>query len=449
MKTDEGYELIKGLIETGAANDPKVRSLLDRIAKGDADFKTTSEYSRIVSEILGTSLSEHILDLDGEAREEVCRMLLHDRYEDINDVLAEVQTSLNAKTGINIRPKKPPFQSERVASFAHSLADLTVADQVIKRRAKNGSANISMSDHDRYMKANAELRNKAGLKCYIERETDGKCCEWCTKMAGRYAYPDDTPKDVFRRHDNCGCSVTYKNGRQRQDVWSKKTWEADKDERISKASGKEPTVFTKADAQAKQSEILARKELTYGVSRGIIKSIDVDDYKIIAGGKGISQEVNDVIINTMKKCEKDGQFVISEISDKISPSNTEGTPVLQIEPMVNGLLRLNVNTEFLSGKSLAEINEVFAGTERNLAQTLEEAIVHESGHAILIKGKTAAQIEVLYKELEPLGKTGVSNIALKDGVECLAELEILRYRKTPVSKELSDFYKKYMGREYL
>lgn len=277
MKTDEGYELIKGLIETGAANDPKVRSLLDRIAKGDADFKTTSEYSRIVSEILGTSLSEHILDLDGEAREEVCRMLLHDRYEDINDVLAEVQTSLDAKTGINIRPKKPPFQSERVASFAHSLADLTVADQVIKRRAKNGSANISMSDHDRYMKANAELRNKAGLKCYIERETDGKCCEWCTKMAGRYAYPDDTPKDVFRRHDNCGCTVTYKNGRQRQDVWSKKTWEADKDERISKASGKEPTAFSKAEAQAKQSEILARKELTYGAKGGIIQARGYQD----------------------------------------------------------------------------------------------------------------------------------------------------------------------------
>ncbi|MBO4865529.1 MAG: hypothetical protein J5582_03005 [Ruminococcus sp.] len=121
------------------------------------------------------------------------------------------------------------------------------------------------------MKTNAELRNKAGLKCYIERETDGKCCEWCTKMAGRYAYPDDTPKDVFRRHDNCGCTVTYKNGRQRQDVWSKKTWEADKDERISKASEKEPTAFTKAEAQAKQSEILARKELTYDDKRGIIE----------------------------------------------------------------------------------------------------------------------------------------------------------------------------------
>ncbi|WP_207646264.1 hypothetical protein [Ruminococcus albus] len=238
--------------------------------------------------------------------------------------------------------------------------------------------------------------------------------------------------------------MSYVSEKGRQNVHTKK-WTKEP----RKIEYEKPTKRMRVEAQAREAEILEQKRLTYGVRRYIIKSIDVDDYKIITGGKGISQEVNDVIINTMKKCEKDGQFVISEISDKISPSNTEGTPVLQIEPMVNGLLRLNVNTEFLSGKSLAEINEVFAGTERNLAQTLEEAIVHESGHAILIKGKTAAQIEVLYKELEPLGKTVVSNIALKDGVECLAELEILRYRKTPVSKELSDFYKKYMGREYL
>lgn len=341
MKTDEGYELIKGLIETGAANDPKVRSLLDRIAKGDADFKTTSEYSRIVSEILGTSFSEHILDLDGEAREEVCRMLLHDRYEDINDVLAEVQTSLDAKTGINIRPKKPPFQSERVASFAHSLADLTVADQVIKRRAKNGSANISMSDHDRYMKANAELRNKAGLKCYIERETDGKCCEWCTKMAGRYAYPDDTPKDVFRRHDNCGCSVTYKNGRQRQDVWSKKTWEADKDERISKASGKEPTVFTKADAQAKESEILAQRRLTYDRKRGII----IANHKMAATGQQPPDFSLYEVREDFEAVQAVKKMMVEELGileNNIDLSGIKNADVL--EPFVNQLVRIQKDT---------------------------------------------------------------------------------------------------------
>lgn len=43
-------------------------------------------------------------------------------------------------------------------------------------------------------------------------------------MAGRYEYGSE-PHDVYRRHDNCGCTVIYESGRQRQDVWTKKTWE--------------------------------------------------------------------------------------------------------------------------------------------------------------------------------------------------------------------------------
>lgn len=69
------------------------------------------------------------------------------------------------------------------------------------------------------------FRSGAGLQCYIVRKTDGKCCEWCSAIAGCCEYHSE-PKDVYRRHDNCGCSVTYENGRKRQDVWSKREWEA-------------------------------------------------------------------------------------------------------------------------------------------------------------------------------------------------------------------------------
>lgn len=75
------------------------------------------------------------------------------------------------------------------------------------------------------MKENAKFRSDAGLKCFINRTTDGKCCEWCSALAGRYVYGEH-PDDIFRRHDNCGCSTIFENGRQRQDVWSKKSWEA-------------------------------------------------------------------------------------------------------------------------------------------------------------------------------------------------------------------------------
>ena len=181
----------------------------------------------------------------------------------------------------------------------------------------------------------------------------------------------------------------------------------------------------------------------------IIKSIDVDDYKIVTYGKGISKEVNDTIIDIMKQCEKDGGFVISEISGEISATGSDGTPVLQIEPMSNGLLKLNINTEYLSGKTLDEIDNAFANTNSTVVNSLKEAVIHESGHAISIKGKTPEQVENLYKELKNKGIAGVSDIALKDGAECLAELEVLRSRKVSVSKELSDFYEKYMGRKYL
>ncbi|MBR1422935.1 MAG: hypothetical protein IJ571_05790 [Ruminococcus sp.] len=33
-----------------------------------------------------------------------------------------------------------------------------------------------------------------------------------------------SPHDVFRRHDNCGCSVTYEDGGMRQQVWCKRDW---------------------------------------------------------------------------------------------------------------------------------------------------------------------------------------------------------------------------------
>ena len=34
-------------------------------------------------------------------------------------------------------------------------------------------------------------------------------------------HADSEPKDVYRRHDNCGCSVTYENGRQRTFAFGK------------------------------------------------------------------------------------------------------------------------------------------------------------------------------------------------------------------------------------
>ena len=127
-----------------------------------------------------------------------------------------------------------------------------------------------------------------------------------------------------------------------------------------------------------------RKAVANSNDNGIIKSIDVDDYELFTYGKNIAPEVNDIILSTMKECEKDGKFVISEISTEVLPTSS-GTPVLQIEPTANGLLKLNINADFLSWKSLQDINNIFIKSQNTVVNSLKEAIIHESGHAISIK----------------------------------------------------------------
>ena len=89
-----------------------------------------------------------------------------------------------------------------------------------------------------------KYRSEAGLECFIIRSDHGGCCKWCAALAGKYRYPEEVPKDVYRRHDNCTCTVTYTNGRKAQDVWSKTSRElpAEERERMKQIGFKKPTI---------------------------------------------------------------------------------------------------------------------------------------------------------------------------------------------------------------
>lgn len=82
-------------------------------------------------------------------------------------------------------------------------------------------SNMSQSMTDRYIEKNAQFRYDAGLSPHIIRTSSGHCCEWCNQVAGRYSYPD-VPKDVYRRHDNCDCTVEYVVGKKSIDVHTHK-----------------------------------------------------------------------------------------------------------------------------------------------------------------------------------------------------------------------------------
>ena len=191
-----------------------------------------------------------------------------------------------------------------------------------------------------------------------------------------------------------------------------------------------------------------KKAVAKSSKKSIIKNIDIDDFEVVTYGKNFNSEVSKVIVNTVSDCEAEGGFIISEIVAKSLPKTDQGTPVLQIEALSNGLLQLNLNTDILSGKTLDKINQIFANSKLSIANTLEEAVWHESGHAKTIFGMRSEDVKKLYDELSKIHIEGISIIAYDDGAEALAELEVLRKRGVKVSKEWMQFYEKYIGRKY-
>lgn len=262
------------LVKGKSASDPQLRAVRKKVRKGTADFNDTAQYSETLSKLIGKNLSANILDIPPDVREKLSTELLEYGYTDINELLNDVQISLDEKNGIHIRSQRADFPTERVEQFVHSLIDPTVDDNTIKRRAKAGSETITKSFHDDYMKKNAAFRSDAGLKCYIVRTAAYKCCEWCSNIAGRYPYNvDEMPEDVFRRHDNCDCRTILENGRERQDVWTKRTWEVPE----TGPGAESPAVFTEEQAKAIEQRNLQQ-------FRGVkINNSSIDN----SGGSGI------------------------------------------------------------------------------------------------------------------------------------------------------------------
>ena len=189
-----------------------------------------------------------------------------------------------------------------------------------------------------------------------------------------------------------------------------------------------------------------KNALQNGAESGIIKSLEADDFELVASAKGVDDEVSSVIANTVKRYEDSGEAYINEFKFDSIASRNAGTVLLQIEPIAKGILRLNVNTDVIGGQTLNDLNSRIAASSDIVANSLEEAVIHECGHAKLIMGLSVEAIKALYDELKDVHIDGISETAYYDGAEAIAEIEILLARGEQISEEAKAFYDKYMGR---
>lgn len=219
----------------------KVKKLNELISAGKANYRDANEFAIEIGEILARVYQENLSGSnlpDGKMyyniAQRVIEPTLKQNYELTSAYSADVQQALNKQAGISLKAQKPAFNQDRVDGIVNRLAEAEQFDDV-KWILAEPVVNFTQAVVDAAIKVNADFQSKVGLSPMIIRTSSGDCCDWCDAVAGKYRYPDDVPKDVFRRHRFCRCECDYIPSKGKaNNVWTKKVSGSDEDKAVRK-----------------------------------------------------------------------------------------------------------------------------------------------------------------------------------------------------------------------
>lgn len=224
---------IKTNFERGKLNSSTIKGLLDKLGQKQANYLDANDYAieigGILSKVLGSSLSNDTLP-DGKMYYNIANRLLNEtlgrNYELVSDYASEVQKNLNQEAKIGLAVQYSELNQDRIDGLVNRLSSEESFEKVSWLLGEP-IVNFTQSIVDDSIQKNAEFHAKAGLSPKIVRRESGNCCDWCKEVAGTYTYPK-VPKNVYRRHQRCRCTVDYHLGNgKKQNVWTKK-WSEDK-----------------------------------------------------------------------------------------------------------------------------------------------------------------------------------------------------------------------------
>ncbi len=439
--------------------DGMLAEIRKKIRSGKATYEDTAAYSARAGKMIGALFSRRLPEIPPEEREQLCVELLHDQYIDINAAVDAAQRYLDERLGIQLAPQHAPFDSERGHQIGSSLRDLSKPVETLQRRAKAATETATKAIHDDRMESEAKFRSRAGLKCFITRKAVSGCCAWCTALAGRYAYGEE-PDDIYRRHDNCDCTVTFENGRKRQDVWSKREWEAPE----PGAGAGDPVVLTAEQAAALQAEHGLTKPSESGTIK-LMKSVQVPgDFVYINGTKNNFEkfEDSDLSIEVLRAIES----TISKRHDETADFRFDSILVAKFDSaheksvFITDLVErgselkttLYINKDFVIGKTKEQIDSMCIALKESgwwQSGCLEDLIDHEIVHARLGYINGAYKADQMYEMLlEDERVNGFCHLVDRDRSEFMNEMTVAIKRGESIKKEYLDIYEEY-AKDYL
>ena len=223
---------------------------------GGLKLQDVQKYSEHLGEAAAKTLRElfnpqSLTDNESERKalaEYLLKPLLKRDFRMIQKAANQVQKALDETDGIGLNGVNAEFPEDRASGLVDKL---TGSKSIEEAHGYLGEPIVNFHEHsyDRWVQVNAEFRERSGMESKIVRTAHSGACAWCRALAKVYDYGRDVIEkgntDVFRRHKYCRCTVVFESGKMRQNVWSKRTWQASPAELAArKLTGRTVTVLS-------------------------------------------------------------------------------------------------------------------------------------------------------------------------------------------------------------
>lgn len=192
----------------------KISGLLAKVKAKTATYAEAQKYAIEVSRLIGMAWEKYVSSdtlPDGRMYYNIAARLvpaaLDENHALVAQYAADVQKGLNDRAGIGLKAQRAEQDEDRVKGLVDLASSAEQYDEVADKLL-SAFENFSQHIVDETIRKNADFHQRSGLSPKIIRRSNGKCCTWCRSLAGTYDYPD-VDRDVYRRHDNCRCTVLY------------------------------------------------------------------------------------------------------------------------------------------------------------------------------------------------------------------------------------------------
>lgn len=232
--TEIGKKVEKELAEAVKRNK-QVASLYQKALDGVMTYDEAGRFASMLGETIGRLLYNNMADAVSISADDIMALVpdsLRNEYSYVTRAVTAAQNTINKKTKVGLKAIVPAFDDERAVSIAQTVVDAGEIAAVSKTLPQM-TENLSRHMVDKAISDNMEAQHNLGLETIVIREYDDRGlhdgkedCEFCLSRAGTWTYQQSREHDVFRRHNGCGCTITYitKRSTQVQEDWTQNKW---------------------------------------------------------------------------------------------------------------------------------------------------------------------------------------------------------------------------------